>query len=459
MRHEDLLHGFFDEGLDESLEDTLFSDMAADPELRRQFLEHMRLHSMIQEDAASITTPAHVREKLFVDLGLSTPQSVPATSSSWGKRSAAALLGLGVWLSQYRGYMATAIAAAGITALLFTYTGQRDSIETRPAPSLRDVVESAEPTPHDIRHSEAFEPNDRTDAQQLLTGRVGATAVTPAPSPVARAAVRSRASALASAVPGRTQKSHAGGTAFLYERDGHVGYSAGASSVVALPAALRREADARAMRTSAPEPIGISQTGIIEPWHFFRPVAGASLFSNIVFEIRKQYGKSYPDVDVQHSSHKVFENMALSAVYKATEHHAFGFEYGREDFGQEYSRMIPVRRFPTDDPNLLQVGAPSETATMAEFQERRMLDVFGAVWKLSLPEYGMFSMIYPYMRTFVGATKQGPLGKVRVGVEMYPSNFSMFNIGVEGGMLRYSVEQTSYYSAKLNYSFGVALAF
>lgn len=232
-----------------------------------------------------------------------------------------------------------------------------------------------------------------------------------------------------------------------------------ASTFVALPVVLRRTADDIILRTPAPEPISMTQTGIIEPWHFFRPVAGASLLSNMVFEIRKQYGKSYPDVDLQHSSHKVFENMALSAVYKATEHHAFGFEYGREDFGQEFSRMIPVRRFPTDDPNVLQVGVPAETATMAEFQERRMLDVFGAVWKLSLPEYGMFGMIYPYMRTFVGATKQGPLGKVRIGVEMYPSNFSMFNVGIEGGMLRYSVEQTSYYSAKLNYSFGVALGF
>jgi hypothetical protein len=423
----------------------------------------MRLHSMIQEDAASITTPAHVREKLFVDLGLSTPQSVPATPSSWVQRSAAALIGLGSWLSQYRGYMATAVAAAGITALLFTYTGQRDSIETRPAPSLRDGVESAETTPHDVRQSEAFEPTDRADAHQQQIGDVGADASTPAVTPVAgTAAMRSRVAALAPALPRsvrETNNRQAVGIAMVPEKDAVIRYGDAPSSVVALPAVLRREADARAMRTSAPEPIGISQTGIIEPWHFFRPVTGASVFSNMVFEIRKQYGKSFPDVDVQHSSHKVFENMALSAVYKATEHHAFGFEYGREDFGQEYSRMIPVRRFQTDDPNLMQVGVPTETASMAEFQERRMLDVFGAVWKLSLPEYGMFSMIYPYMRTFVGATKQGPLGKVRIGVEMYPSNFSMFNIGVEGGLLRYSVENSSYYSAKLNYSFGVALGF
>jgi hypothetical protein len=35
----------------------------------------------------------------------------------------------------------------------------------------------------------------------------------------------------------------------------------------------------------------------------------------------------------------------------------------------------------------------------------------------------------------------------------------MLNIGVEGGMLRYTVDDMSYYTAKLNFTFGVAIGF
>lgn len=463
MRNEEILHRFFDEGLDESLEDSLFSRIAVDSELRRQFVEHMKLHSMIQEDVASITTPAHVTQKLFADLGLTLPETAPIqTTSAWTRRAAAVAAAFGTWLLQYRGYIATAVTAAGITAIVFMYTGDSGRV-TLPAAESRVGQQSA-PDKVDARNpgtSDVFEPGssgNRSSHATMLPP--GGAAVPP----------ELRTEPLATESGTRFHDVGSVSAAASVQRPAAV--AAMQSDAIAtrsitdaeLPKGIAltsswRTADDETSAGIAPTPIAVSQTGIIEPWHFFRPQPGESILSNLVFELRKQYGESYPEVNLPHNSHKVFENMALNVVYKSTDHHAFGFEYGREDFGQKYDRMVPVQQFRSQDPNLVQIGVPDETSTMAEFQERRMLDVFGAVWKLSLPEYGILGMVYPYMRTFVGATKQGPLGKVRVGLEMYPSNFSMFNVGIEGGMLRYSVEQTSYYSAKLNYSFGVALGF
>jgi len=145
-------------------------------------------------------------------------------------------------------------------------------------------------------------------------------------------------------------------------------------------------------------------------------------------------------------------------VYKVTSRHAFGFEYGREAFGRVYQDRAPNTTASVDE-TLVQLFDPPEPMMMREVRENRMLDLFGAVWKLSLPEYGMFGFVYPYMRSFVGATRLGPLGKVRIGLEMYPSNFSMLNVGLEGGVLRSSVAEKACYTSKLNLTFGVAIGF
>ncbi len=196
------------------------------------------------------------------------------------------------------------------------------------------------------------------------------------------------------------------------------------------------------------------------PWRFTQPGPRTNLLSNLVFELRKYYGTSYPDIDLPHNSHKVFENMALSVVHKANEHHAFGFEYGRENFGREFQRSETAQAAPlVVDQSVLQIFTPPAQLLNGQQRENRMLDLFGAVWKLSLPEYGIYDVLYPYLRAFVGATKLGPLGKLRAGLEMYPSNFSSLNVGVEGGMLRYTVDDLSYYTTKLNFTFGVAIGF
>jgi hypothetical protein len=226
------------------------------------------------------------------------------------------------------------------------------------------------------------------------------------------------------------------------------------------PASTRPEDRAGVLPLDGME-VQISEVPSIDPpWLFSQPGPRTNFLSNLVVELRKYYGTSYPDIDLPHNSHKVFENMAISVVHKANEHHAFGFEYGRENFGREFQRSDVALTAPLGvDQTFEQIYTPPTHRITAPQQENRMLDLFGVVWKLSLPEYGLYNVVYPYIRTFFGATKLGPLGKVRAGLEMYPSNFSMLNVGIEGGMLRYTVDDLSYYTAKLNFTFGVAIGF
>jgi hypothetical protein len=460
MHYDELLHRFFDDGLEDSLEDSLFGRIAVDADLRRQFVDHLKLHSLIQEDMASITTPAHVKEQLFVQLGL-TPPAVVHSELTWTRKASLLLAAAGARVLHYRGYIATALLAAGITAAFFVLQQQAEipspghSVQST-APDMEGTsVATPIPAPSPVgKHS----PHAQSMSDAAFSLKPAATETDDA---VSRQGNANRAGASASMPDRQAAVSVAASGSMLNTAAGHDLLS---DAVAALsPHDLRIDyenssIDARLGAAEA-QPLDITQTRLVEPWHFYRPSHDASLLSNLVFELRKQFGQSWPEIDLPHSSHQVFENMSLNVVYKVTEHHAFGFEYGREDFGQRYERAIPVRQSGVADPGQMDVGPPRISIEVVEFQQRRMLDVFGAVWKLSLPDHGFFGIVYPYMRTFVGATRQGPLGKVRVGLEMYPSNFSMFSVGIEGGMLRYSAEQSAYYTAKLNYSLGVAVGF
>ena len=43
--------------------------------------------------------------------------------------------------------------------------------------------------------------------------------------------------------------------------------------------------------------------------------------------------------------------------------------------------------------------------------------------------------------------------------ELVVERAGVLNIGIEGGMLRYTVDDMSYYTTKLNFTFGVAIGF
>ncbi len=468
MQPTELLHRFFDEGLDESLEDVLFERMAVDSELRREFLQHQKLHHMIQEDVAGITTPSHVSQQLFINLGLTPPANIPASQQSgFGRRIGTAMAGIGSAIVRNRRYVFTAAISAITTALLIVGLSLEDSVLIPEHSSLQTPADNVSPqvTPQQDRETGdgVSDPSGAAVPSPLSFSSSPQSA--DLPSGMTRAHSRSASPSGTTTIA--STASTAGFAAIIDADDGYGAPSSawihrgGAPSIrplmVSQGMAEDREEVLRGMVSRA-TPVAFEEASGDVPWHFFRPGPRTNLLSNMVFELRKLYGQSYPSVDLPHNSHNLFENMAISAVYKVTDHHAFGFEYGRENFGREYV-TAGAPTFAPLDASMQELYTPPSPAMAETVRENRMLDVFGAVWKLSLPEYGMFRFAYPYMRTFVGASLLGPISKVRVGVEMYPSNFSMLNVGLEGGVLRYSVDDATYYTSKLNFTFGVAIGF
>ncbi|MBR9978271.1 MAG: hypothetical protein KFH87_09300 [Bacteroidetes bacterium] len=494
MQHTELLHRFFDEGLDEPLEDVLFGQMALDPELRREFLAHLKLHSIVQEDMAGITTPSHVSHALFTSLGMAPEVTVPPSALARMRQGTAmTLLGLRSLVVEHRRYLYTAVFSAIATSvILLGVMGVYSSTDSvTDATATGALAVEAGPGTEIRARTPAPRAGSNATAEQTFSatgdgGSEAGLAVVASPSRPEMKQTSARdvsvtlagvaGSGAGSAIFGRSDLTINADRSALgdYAVSPAVEPVRETSSQRTLGDALPHSLPVNSVRTASDhlqeramqavfdaEEVAIAETPPHDaPWMFSQPRPYSSVLSNLVFELRKYYGRSFPDIDLPHNSHKVFENMAISVIYKTTEHHAFGFEYGRESFGREFQRTdVSSQSSLTFDPSYEQVYEPPPQWVAGPQREHRMLDLFGAVWKLSLPEYGVFDIVYPYMRSFVGATKLGPLGKVRAGLEMYPSNYSALNIGVEGGMLRYTVDGMVYYTTRLNFTFGVAIGF
>ncbi len=455
MTPSELLHHYLDDGLPPEQEETLFAGLAADPELRAEFSGHIRLNSMIQADIRAVTTPSGLTASLFAGLGLKT-MSIPGETASAARPP-------GSMPSRIKRLLPHAITAV-LTALLtggalFVYSGSRPMRENgSSSASLQGSNESLRPNREteatfmaaaegQAAHRDFVDngPGQKIAARPEMTIALDNLAAMP-PSNPPPTVCRSGETA----GPGEAKTTPAG-----------IGIPQPDPGRNAAALALERSSSIEDVReiqplpANAPEPLEIAavQRSRILDWN-----ESGGFLSNLIFEMRILNSRSWPDVDLPYNSHDLFKDMAISAVYKISENHAFGVEYGRETFGQEYESMVFLDNAPTEDPIRL-VYSPPAPWIAGVVQRNKMLDWYGLVWKVSLPEFGILNFVFPYARALAGATELGPLLKLRTGLEMYPTNYSMFNLGLEGTMLHYSVDGAWNNTWKLGVTFGLAVGF
>lgn len=82
MNYSKLIHEYLDFGLDPNSEQTLFSQLATDTEVRHDFNLQLRMHKATSEDNKFIAPPMAVTSQLFGNLGFSIPTAIIATSEA-----------------------------------------------------------------------------------------------------------------------------------------------------------------------------------------------------------------------------------------------------------------------------------------------------------------------------------------------------------------------------------------
>ena len=451
MSYSEMINAYFDEGLDGPFEDVLFEKLAESVDLRREFNEHMRLHMIIHLDASATMPPIDVTQGLFSRLGPAMPMQT----------NAAAIPSQGKSVLPWRGFFRpsniyTSMTTAALVITLFWFI--------RPFENTRiEYVTEKTPVPPALT--------------QMETASAGAVLPSPAmPVPHAKRTVSNATMDAAALVPSRSEPVRQFETdpaliALLFAN-----HAAVPDSVVQRTPRERKTlkidtapviddvSDMAVFHSPGMEETAVSVTQAMSmmPFSQFQAASQSdalqALLSGLILEMRVMNGRSNPSVNLPYSSANLFKDIAFSIAYKLDEKNALGFEYGRETFGQKYISYETV----TDPLVDIVIGSPNEVTAPwmpKTYTRNMMLDWFGAVWQVSFKQFEMFSMMYPYMRSFVGVTKQGPIGKLRMGVEIAPTSYSMFNVGVEGTFLRYEVDKMWYHTSKFGITLGLAIGF
>jgi len=451
MNGTSLIHRFFDEGVSPDEEHILFSALAADPELRREFNQHLKISSFIKHDLSVTTPPAEVTGAVFTALGI--PQYGTAETQSGGSAGRNGLLGA---LFQN---MLPVIVTIGITAavtagyfILRVQEGAPVQSLTAEAPAMGGIsadqpgtAVTPATTESSIDNAEYNINTRQPEHTGIQVPHLDATTRPVQPAP-----------------PSYTGD----GNTDVQPTVAEEGLSAAMlrGTAVSEPVSIERQLlTSSTIAGFAPE--RYDDMSVIP-----EEVRNASFLSgmpaeqtpftiaNVLFQLRViGVNKEFPSPGLSAPKQGLFKNMAVSGMYKLSENHAVGVQYGRESFGRVYSKLVPKSVKEGKDP--LVTGTVPDPLVPDDAADAFMLDWGGAVWKMSLPNLSIWNLFYPYTEVFAGATKFGPTGRAMIGIELYPSNSSMINIGVEFTSMAYRVEQRWWATNKAGFSMGIAFTY
>ena len=127
---------------------------------------------------------------------------------------------------------------------------------------------------------------------------------------------------------------------------------------------------------------------------------------------------------------------AIGALYRLTEQHCFGFEFGEEAFFQRFRATDGERQLVMDvqqNPSLLWAGLAYRYVMMPE------------------------NNVSPILHTVLGGTQIGATGRVMLGLNYSPDARTQFTLGVESSALVYTHQGIWYASPKIGITYGVSL--
>ncbi len=107
--------------------------------------------------------------------------------------------------------------------------------------------------------------------------------------------------------------------------------------------------------------------------------------------------------------------MSAGVFYEVNGNHAFGIEAGQEPF--------------------VDVSTVDVDGEAVEFRSTETLPWAMAVYRLSLPELGIESTVYPFAQIGAGAARSSALGKAQLGIVLQPEHRVVFSFGLESTVL------------------------
>ncbi len=427
MENSRLIHEYLDGELEQIQQDNLFRELANNSELRNEFNSQLKINSIVRNDIGTIHTPMATTNAIFGQLGFQIP---PTDFRPEPGLAAGLVKNPGVWggalmlfLRKYSPYIMSAMLSAGLTAmivyfLLDKFGGEKVIINGNssvpvvssfegplysagtalPAKSSMGEAEMKRIIDESLKnYISQFEANYSENMRNFAANNI-------------------------------IQNNNTQHNISFEQRD----------NMLANNLSVRRNSDL----------IGFRPSGIVNQ----NSLNGQnSEYNNAIafIPLRNDYNTKFnlslrgitsqgsPAVTVATNSNAWFSNVGLGLSYNLSDFHAFGLEAGREAYPQEF------------DQNLY--------GEIRNVKQNYSYFWYGATYKLSLSEFFVPKVFYPYAQIFGGATTVGPLARAIVGFQYRPDKRVSFHLGAEASILYYSFQGTMYDSRKYGLTYGVSI--
>jgi len=427
MSYSKLIHDYLDGELDATQQDSLFSRMAVDSDVRSEFHQQMKLHVITQSDMGTISPPIESTNAVFSALGFSIPSARFAGAAGLSTAASTGIVtSLWLGLKKYIPYVLTTVVATVITALILFYffdkygskrddmsSSQRAQIPVIASTEKNAVPNTSAPQGEILTKREIerlFVKTFRETIQNMLKNPAFAYYIPP------------------SQLTNQTNEQFQEG---LQKDNGRVlSNKPKTDNSFLSPLVLARSDERGENRLN-------KYMNLQSAYNTYFDFRDNKDNTRIGLEVRNLNSKSNPDINLPPGASPWFTNLSAALMYEFDRNHSLGVSVGQEQFGQAYTNY--------------------KYGIVYTERQNPLLFWYGLSYKLSLPDLLYANVVYPYATVMIGGTTVGPLGKLQLGLQYQPDKRVTFTLGAEASALYYNVQNNIYSTTKYGFTYGIGI--
>ncbi|CAN5473593.1 hypothetical protein BH10BAC6_BH10BAC6_11650 [soil metagenome] len=424
--HSDLIQMLLDGEMDSMYDGRLFGELSTNGDLRSELKQQLAIRNEVSHDRMALIPPASLTGAVFSGLGFTAPMAGAAAGAAGGF--------VATWLAR----IGVPIAAAVLTTGAMNYAGTLDATmrDTEGATISRNnenatLAPNASTRNTDAAQEDALHGNvRRSDASRDADTRDAWTRD-----------ARTRGTDMQRSDASRDEQTHDART-----HDADMPRS-DASHDTESQMLARDES----MTPRNSEPI-VSQLMVSNSIDLQRQEEPKTLQSMQLQNTRAAWDE-YPAFTLQARGFSLkpmtetavdpqtqwYQNLGVAMIYKLSDHHSVGVEFGSEVFPQVFDGTRP-------------------NGQIVKYEQQPSSMWAAAVYRYSFDGIGETSF-RPMLQGSFGGTKYGPIGRAMLGMSYSPVGPLSFILGIEGATMAYQYQQNWFTSSKIGLTYGMAVRF
>ncbi|MBS1562701.1 MAG: hypothetical protein JSS89_13930 [Bacteroidetes bacterium] len=415
--HSDLIQMLLDGELDSMYDARLFGELSTNGDLRNELKQQLAIRNEVSHDRMALIPPASLTGAVFSGLGFTAPMAGAAAGAAGG------------FVATWLGRIGVPIAAAVLATGAMNYASR----DTESATLARDtnVGRSEASRDTDVRRSEASRDTEVGRSEASRDTEVGRS----------EASRDTRSGTLAR----DTESATLARDEYAKTRDTDVRRSEASrdteSETITRDTERETMAEAPVSRVMMSNSIDLQrqeEPKTLQSMQLQNTRAAWDEYPAFTLQARGFSLKPMTETSVDAQT-QWYQNLGLAMIYKLSDHHSVGVEFGSEVFPQVFDGTRP-------------------NGQVVRYEQQPSSMWAAAVYRYSFDGIGETSF-RPILQGSFGGTKYGPLGRAMLGMSYSPVGPLSFILGIEGATMAYQYQQNWFTSSKIGLTYGMAVRF